>query len=124
VAAHTIVSAVGHQSLARPPSLNQARSHHRASRGPQRNPCPNLFVARKARPCSPEPLVPLSLKSFGFSPGAWQGAACRGLPRRRLPREIPGRPMKQEAGHRDVPEDLRLGWRLASKPRALAVGLR
>jgi hypothetical protein len=52
---------------------------------------PNLFVGRKARPCCPEPLAwSLSSKSFARFPGAWQGAACRGLHKRRLPREIPG----------------------------------
>jgi hypothetical protein len=46
-----------------------------------------------------------------------------GLHKRRLPTRDSQRPMKQEAGHREVPEVLRLGWRLASRPPAfLAVG--
>jgi hypothetical protein len=46
VAAHTIASGVGHQSLVRAPSLNQARAHHRASLGPQH--CVKSIECRKA----------------------------------------------------------------------------
>jgi hypothetical protein len=59
---------------------------------------------------------------LNYNPDAWHGSACRSL--RKTERKYPQRLMKQEAvRHREVPEVLRLGWRLAQQAPGFSRGV-